>query len=292
MKKNIKMKRMKFYFLLALSILFSFSACGKDNNELDFEIPPHKTKYEKEEGAIRIMAYNVLRFVHDKNDQYNYQTIANMVNEKDVDAVCVNELDSFTMRSNRDYQLEKFAKALGDWDFKFGTAMPYSGGSYGEGVATREKAVRKFTVGLPKGVGAEPRVLVVMEMEDFVIATTHLDHVSSEAQIDQVKVINEAIEKEYKFSDKPVFLAGDLNAYPDSETIAYLKENWTLLSSTQPTFPSHSPNRCIDYVFQYNNGVKCEVLHTEVIRFLKSGNPATASDHLPVIVDVKILGRD
>ena len=285
-------KNFKYYLLLALLTLISFSACGKDNNELDFEVPPHKTKYEKEEGAIRIMAYNVLRFVYDKNDPYNYQTIANMVNEMDVDAVGVNELDSFTSRSRRDFQLELFAKALGDWDFKFGTAMPYSGGSYGEGVATKDKAVKKFTVALPKGVGAEPRVMVVMEMEDYVIATTHLDHVSSEAQIGQVKVMTEAIENEYKFSDKPVFLAGDLNAYPESETINFLKEDWIMLSSTQPTFPSHSPNRCIDYIFQYNNGVKCEVLHTEVIRFLKSGNPATASDHLPVIVDIKILGRE
>lgn len=284
--------KMKYYLLLALSALISLSACGKDNNELDFEVPPHKTKYQKEEGAIRLMAYNVLRFVYDKNDPFNYQTIANMVNEKDVDAVCVNELDSFTTRSNRDYQLEVFAKALGDWDFKFGTAMPYSGGSYGEGVATKDKAVKKYSVSLPKGVGAEPRVMVVMEMDDYVIATTHLDHVSSEAQIGQVEAMNAAIEKEYKFSDKPVFLAGDLNAYPDSETITFLKEDWTMLSSTQPTFPSHSPNRCIDYIFQYNNGVKCEVLHTEVVRFLRSGNPATASDHLPVIVDVKIIGRE
>lgn len=283
---------MKSYVLLALSALICFGACGKNNDGLDFEVPPHKTNVQKEEGAIRIMAYNVLRFVYDKNDPYNYQTIANMVNEKDVDAVCVNELDSFTTRSNRDYQLEKFAKALGDWDFKFGTAMPHAGGSYGEGIATKERAVKKFSVALPKGVGAEPRVMVVMEMEDYVIATTHLDHVSAAAQIDQVKVMNDAIEEQYKDSDKPVFLAGDLNAMPDSETISFLKEEWTMLSSTQPTFPSHNPTRCIDYVFQYNNGVKCEVLHAEVIRFLKSGNPATASDHLPVIVDVKIIGRD
>ncbi|MCK9341200.1 MAG: hypothetical protein M0P37_05560, partial [Synergistaceae bacterium] len=120
------MKKMKYYLLFALSALISLSACGKDNNELDFEVPPHKTNTQKEEGAIRIMAYNVLRFVYDENDPYNYQTIANMVNEKEVDAVCVNELDSFTTRSNRDYQLEMFANSLGDWDFKYGTAMPYA----------------------------------------------------------------------------------------------------------------------------------------------------------------------
>lgn len=287
MRNNIK-----FYILLALSALVYFSACGNSDKDLDFEVPPHKKNVHKTEGAIRLMTYNVLRFVYDKNDPYNYQTIANMVNEKESDVICINELDSFTTRSNRDYQLEKFAKAAGDWDFEYGSAMPYAGGTYGEGIATKEKAIRKFSVGLPKGVGAEPRVLVVMEMEDYVIATTHLDHVSAEAQIDQVKTITSAIEEQYKDSDKPVFLGGDMNALPNSETINFFKEDWTMLSSTHATFPSHNPTRCIDYIFQYNNGVKCEVLHAEVIRFLKSGNPATASDHLPVIVDIKIIGRE
>lgn len=287
MRNNIR-----FYILSALSALVCFSACGNSDKDLDFEIPPHIKNVKKPEGAIRLMTYNVLRFVYDKGNPYNYQTIANMVNEKEADAVCINELDKNTTRSRGDYQLEIFAQALGNWDFEFGSAMPYSAGDYGEGIATKEKAVRKFSVPLPIGVGAEPRVLVVMEMEDYVIATTHLDHVSSVAQIDQVKTITETLEEQYKESDKPVFLGGDLNAKPDSETIALFKENWTLLSGTQPTFPSHNPSSCIDYIFQYNNGVKCEVLHAEVIRFLKSGNPATASDHLPVIVDVKIIGRE
>lgn len=285
-------KKIKYYILVALFAFVNVNACGKDDKNLDFEVPPHITDTGKPEGAIRLMAYNVLRFVYDKNDPYNYQTIANMVNEKEVDAVCVNELDSFTTRSNRDYQLEKFAKELGNWDFEFGTAMPHAGGSYGEGIATKEKAVRKYSVLLPKGVGAEPRVLVVMEMDDYVIATTHLDHVSEQARIDQVKVITEVMEREYKDSNKAVFLGGDLNATPESESIAFLKEDWTILSSLQPTFPSHSPTKCIDYIMQYNNGVKCELLHAEVIRFMKSGNPAIASDHLPVIVDVRIIGRE
>lgn len=283
--------KMKFYILLVLSAFVCFNACGKNDKDLDFEVPPHIKNTQKEEGAIRLMAYNVLRFVYDKNDPYNYQTIANIVNEKEVDAVCVNELDSLTTRSNRDYQLEKFAQVLGDWDFKYAGAMPYAGGSYGEGIATKKKAVKKSYLPLPKGVGAEPRVLVVMEMDEYVIVTTHLDHVSSDSQIAHVNLINEFIEKNYKDSDKPVFLAGDLNATPTSETIKALQNEWTMLSTTQPTFPSHSPNRCIDYILQYNNGVKCEVLHAEVLRFSKSGNLATASDHLPVIVDVKIIGR-
>lgn len=281
----------KYFLAIFLFILVSTSACSNDDKTEEFEIPPHIIVTKKAEGAIRLMAYNVAVFNRDPNDPMNYQTIANMVNEKEVDALCLNELDSCTNRTARDYQLEKFAGIVGGWDFKYGSAIQYSGGTYGEGVTTKEKAVKKFTVPLPKGNGAEARVLVVMEMEDYVIATTHLDHVSAEAQLGQIRAVNEAIAQHYKDSDKPVFLGGDMNAKPDSESIKLMLKDWKIVSSTQPTFPSHKPTSCIDYFLQYNNGVKCEVVHAEVVRFFKSGNTATASDHLPTILDIKIIGK-
>jgi len=72
----------------------------------------------------------------------------------------MNELDNNTNRTRHVYQLKHFASLMGSWDFEYGAAMPYDGGEYGEGVTTRKKAVNKFSVALPKGVGAEPRVLV------------------------------------------------------------------------------------------------------------------------------------
>lgn len=284
--------RMKYYLLAVLLCSVSLSACNNEDKVTEFEIPPHLNIVKKAEGVVRLMAYNVAVFNRDPNDPMNYQTIANMVNEKEVDAVCLNELDSCTTRTGNDYQLQKFAGIVGDWDFKFGQAIPYRGGAYGEGIATKEKAVKKFSVPLPQGSGAEARVLVVMEMEEYVIATTHLDHASVGAHGGQVSVINETIAELYKDSKKPVFLGGDLNAKPDSETIKLLKKNWNIISSTQPTFPSGKPSSCIDYFLQYKNDAVCEIVHAEVIRFLKTGNPVTASDHLPIIVDVKISKKD
>ena len=277
--------------VIATLLGISFSACNNDDKFHDLEFPPHVDNTKKPDGALRIMVYNVAVFNNDPNDPLNYQTIANMVKEKDVDLVCLNELDSLTTRTAKDYQLKKFADLMGNWDFHYASAMPYRGGGYGEGIATKEKAIKKFSVPLPKGVGAEPRVFVVMEMEDYVIATTHLDHAVPEAQADQVRIINETIEELYGDSDKPVFLGGDLNARPGSETINSFEEKWTILSSLQYTFPSHKPNRTLDYILQYNNGVECELIHAEVVKFFESGDTKTASDHLPIIVDVKILGR-
>ena len=65
---------------------------------------------------------------------------------------------------------------------------------------------------------AEPRVLVVLYMEVFVICTSHLDHVSSEAQLEQVELITKTMKERYGDSGKPVFLVVDMTATPSSET--------------------------------------------------------------------------
>ena len=56
--------------------------------------------------------------------------------------------------------------------------------------------------------------------KEFVVFNTHLDHVSDEARIEGIKVV---LNKISEFGNIPAFLMGDLNANPDSETIASTK---------------------------------------------------------------------
>ena len=76
-----------------------------------------------------------------------------MMREIGADAVCLNELDSCAVRTRGVFQLERVAGLMGGWDFCYGPAMPFQGGAYGEGVMTREPAVRKFFVPLPQAGG-------------------------------------------------------------------------------------------------------------------------------------------
>ena len=281
--------------LLVFGMAMNVSACTKEHDAQNDEVPPHQQGNQgsdgpdrtKKEGVTRLVTYNV--GVFNKYITDDYQLIADMMKEIDADAVCMNELDSCTTRTRNVFQLQRVAGLLGNWDYEFGAAMPYKGGKYGEGIATKEKAVKKFSVVLPKGEGAEPRVLVVMELPKYVIATTHLDHVSALAEFPQVELITKTLKERYGNSNKPVFLGGDMNAKPGSETIKELEKDWTTISITGfGTFPSDSPKSCIDFIMQLNNGVKCEVVGSEVMRSFKSGDVSKASDHLPVMVDVKI----
>ena len=54
------------------------------------------------------------------------------------------------------------------------------------------------------------------------------------------------------------------------------------------SFPAPAPSRCIDYVFVRPNGRKVTVKEAAILQTLQSADPATASDHLPVVLTVAI----
>ena len=59
--------------------------------------------------------------------------------------------------------------------------------------------------------------------EQFVVFNTHLDHVSEEARINGIQVVLDKIEE---FGGLTAFLMGDLNAYPDEQTIIFTHESF------------------------------------------------------------------
>lgn len=79
-----------------------------------------------------------------------------------------------------------------------------------------------------------------------------------------------------------------MNAEPNSETIQMLKTCWDILSVEGNTYSSHNPDKCIDFILQLKNGVKCEVIESKVPTVFHTGDVTQASDHLPIYVDVKI----
>lgn len=240
--------------------------------------------------TLRLVTYNV--GVFNKYIADDYPLVAGMMREIEADAVCLNELDSCTTRTGGIFQLERIARLMGNWDYRFSCAMPYRGGSYGVGIMTRERILDHFTVALPQGAGAEPRALSVVELPRYVIATAHLDFASTNVQLAQVDLINRTMRDRYGKSGKPVFLGGDMNAGPDSETLRALQEAWTLLTPTDKgTYPAPDPKKCIDYILQLDNGVACETLDARVLHCFEAGDAAQASDHLPVLAEIRLPAK-
>ena len=245
----------------------------------------NKETYPKPKGTLRIVQYNVGAF--SKEIDNSIPMIAAMMQEIHADALSLNELDSCNTRHTNN-QIADLAKEMGGWNFRFGRAMPFREGAYGVGVAVPDEIVDQFTIALPKDSGSEPRACCVVETPRYVLASTHLDHRSPEANLLQAQTITETLKARYGDSDKPVFLAGDMNVHPDSPTIAEFLKDWTILSVPRDSYSAKKPRACIDFILKLNNKAVIKLYSSAVPVVFKNGDVTIASDHLPVYIDVKI----
>lgn len=275
-------------YIIFSAIVFMTTSCAK---EVYWDEKPLHTKDEntslmdKEETVLRLVQYNV--GVFQKSGSSSLNMIASMMNEMQADFIGLNEVDSCANRTGNINQTAVFADRIGSWKYNFAKAMSHDGGSYGVSAVWNPdyRALKMHDIKLPQAGGDEPRALCVVEFEKFIFATTHLDLVVG-SQLEQVKAINEFFNTTYGLASKPIFLTGDFNSEPDSETIEEMKKTWKLISSTSPTFSSTRPSKCVDFIFVKTNEVDVAVQKTGVPRAFSSGTVSTASDHLPVFVDV------
>ena len=233
--------------------------------------------------AVRfdLLTYNVgaLR----KYEESGAQEIARVIRETGATYVSLNELDSCNRRSNM-YQLEALAKELECDNYAFASAFPFAGGAYGNGVITKDRITAQYIIALPKGEGYEARSVAVVETEDCVFASVHLDHSKGEAKLEQVRTLNDWFAMHFFSAQKPVFLCGDMNSTPDSEPYRMLCESWEPLSGVGLTYPAVEPVKCIDYIFRLRTSAPVKVLSYEVVQ-----TTPPPSDHLPVHVVVETL---
>ena len=257
-------------FLASILAFFALTSCGHD------------------EVALRLAHYNVGAFK--KTPDSSVGVIADMMKEIGADVLSVNEVDSCAVRTGQVDQLAEFAEKMGDWGCHYTAAMPFQGGAYGVGITYDPKLnfVKKDRVGLPKLSGSEPRVLAVTEFEDFVFATCHLDYKNEETQLGQIAVINEYVGAVYGDSEKPFFLCGDFNCEPGSEPINEMLKSWEQISTCDLTYPAVDPVKCIDFIFVRPGACEVKVKSAEVRTDFQEGDVKTASDHLPVVVEVEI----
>ncbi|MDR1938715.1 MAG: metallophosphoesterase [Tannerellaceae bacterium] len=228
----------------------------------------------KEENVLRIMSYNVHNFFG-MDGVRDYQRIADVINDVAPDVVAIQEADSATLRSEGLFTLKELSfRTL--MHPVYAPAIDYQGGKYGIGILSKEKPVKVQMIPLPGR--EESRMLLIAEFEKYAVACTHFS-LTAEDRLASVAVINEAV----KGITKPLFLAGDINATPDSPPLIALKETFEILSNPKVnTVPVVNPNRCIDYIYGYKNNHTYTVLRQKVI------DEQVASDHLPLFVDVRL----
>lgn len=258
---------MKIRFLLWIAVLAMF-------------FPAHLGAQSDEgKNDLRIMTYNV-RNARGMDNVTDYQRIADVIVKARPMVVALQELDSVTNRSNQADVLREIAERT-LMHSVYAPAIDFDGGKYGVGILSREKPLKSYHIPLPGK--EEKRVLLIAEFEKFLFACTHLSLTEADRMASLAIIRAEAAK-----AGKPFFLAGDLNARPDSPFIEELQKDFKLISDPKkPTFPAGEPHGCIDYIAVDNaHFSRISVLGNSVI------DEPVASDHRPVLVSIKFKAAE
>lgn len=239
-------------------------------------VPSFANEVPVQEGnSIRLASYNVRNSLGMDNIT-DHQRVADVINRINPDIIAIQELDSVTNRSNQVDVLDALSRKTLMFP-TYAAAIDHDGGKYGIGVLSKEKPLSVKRIALPGR--EEARMLLIVELEAYYFGCTHFS-LNAEDRMQSVEIIKREAGK----LDKPFFLAGDMNASPDSPVQEAMNESFTALNSPKEnTYPATNPTACIDYIYGYdgmedwsrltNRGVIAEEL---------------ASDHRPLYADIRL----
>lgn len=227
--------------------------------------------------TLRVLSYNI-HHGEGTDGKLDLRRIARVIRNADPDLVALQEVDDKTKRSGGRDQTAELARLTG-LQARFGKAIEFQGGGYGQAVLSRFPIGEATVHTLPGLPEREKRIAFQVRLStdghDLTFVTTHLDHQLASEREQQVSKLNEL----FASNDRPTILAGDMNATPDSKELAVLATKWidATASKRLHTIPVDKPTRQIDYVL-FRPANRFRLVSAKVI------DESTASDHRPVLV--------
>lgn len=237
--------------------------------------------------TLRVLTYN-LHHGEGTDGKLDLERLAGVINDSKADLVALQEVDRNTQRTGGVDQAEQLGRLTG-LHVAFGQAMEYQGGGYGVAILSRWPLLEPRPHPLPAEVGVEPRTVFEAAVQlaggapEIVFLVTHLD-----AKRDPAQRNNQAAKIRELFpasaEKRPMLLAGDLNATPDSPLVQELLSEWTDSAAVAQflTSPAGTPRRKIDYIL-YRPAPRWRLIETRAL------NEAVASDHRPVLAVFELL---
>ena len=227
------------------------------------------------DGEIRIVSYNV-RHCRGADNKVDAAKTAGAIKSVNPDFACLNEVKP------------EMARRLGKLTGMFAT---HCGMRSNNAILSRIPPVRIEEVALP-WASFGPRSLMICEFPDFAVGVMHFDcgEKAVRCRLESAKVVRETLAR----YAKPVFIAGDWNAEPDTRPVQELKKCLKILSAenvrTWHGFGQHKklqPGKdeyCIDYVaVTAKSAERVSLSETHVVK------DDVTSDHYPVVVTVRLF---
>jgi endonuclease/exonuclease/phosphatase family metal-dependent hydrolase len=235
-------------------------------------------------GTFRVMSYNI-HHGRGMDGRVDLDRIAGLIRSECADIVALQEVDRGVERTARRDLPAELARLTGMHCY-FEKNIPYQGGEYGNAVLTRFPILQQTNTHLRMLHTNEQRGVIQLVLEvrgkKLLFMNTHIDHRREDAE--RLKNVEQFAEIISGYPKLPVIFCGDFNALPGSPTHQRMKtllaDSWEMAGEGDGfTFPADKPVRRIDYIW----------VSRETIEPLKLRVPATtASDHLPVVAEVRI----
>ena len=206
--------------------------------------------------------------------------ITKFISGLDPDVVGLVEVDNGSYRSGRKCQVEKMANELGHFHTY---RSKYAEGSHWQRIPITNKQGNAFltkdTIHNEKYHYFESgmkKLVLELELEHVTFFLVHLA-LGYKTRQEQLLHLYHMIRE----TDRPYILAGDFNAFMGEKEIQLLQAATGLQNADpklQPTHPSHSPKRLLDFI-----------LHSPEIKVNKFWIPdVRLSDHLPLVIDFEV----
>jgi len=235
--------------------------------------------------GLKVLSYNI-HHGEGVDGKLDLARIAGVIKASGADVVALQEVDQKTTRTGGVDQAVEIGRLAG-LNAVYGKAMDYQGGAYGQALLSRWPLEDVTVHPLPNPAKVEPRIALSATVRPpgravFRFIGTHLDATRDDtARWQQAERVLELFAKD----NMPTVFVGDFNSRPETRTMKALFGAFTDAAAANPEFtiPSKKPTGRIDYVLLRPAGA-WQVVSSTVIP------EAVASDHRPLLVEVRAIG--
>ncbi len=246
--------------------------------------------------TLRVMTYNVHSCIG-MDGKLDAERIARVIARDRPDVVALQELDVGRARTEGMDQAHLIARYL-EMEYHFHPSLHLEEERYGDAILTHlpQRLVKVGPLpGLADKPQLEPRgalwVAIELHGTEIQFINTHLGLYPRErqAQIDALIGSDWLAHEECR---DPVILCGDFNALPSSSVYrrlgGRLRDAQTVAQHHRPkgTYPSRFPSVRIDHIF-IGPGLEVSGINVPASEFAR-----VASDHLPLVAELRIPGRN
>ena len=221
---------------------------------------------------IKILTYNVHGVKH-----WDYADHARVIKNSEADIASIQEVKYYGKYKTLKDDTGLSGDWFGSWPGVYGVAMLWNQSVVGSPITKSYKRI--YNLWNDEDL---VRVFIVAEFQDFCFVATHYSTVIEYGTKMTELLLDDKLVKKCINNEKPVYIAGDMNAKPDEEPITKLKDAGFVVLDT---VIAPGRNRRIDLILEHNRNPYHKTLESGIP--VNTGN-WDLSDHFPYYSKVKI----